>query len=453
MTKQRGSLFYKQNSWGYQVGVTVNGKRQRYKKQGFATKREAEQALTKQLTLLDGGRYTGAGKQTVAQFLASWLTDYERSGRVKVTTLASVTQHVDKYLIPHLGEVQLSKLTPNTVARFYSELLNNGRRKKNTVKGVGLSPKTVRNIHLTLSQALKDAVRWQLVPNNAASAADLPRYERPALNVWDDQQVGQFFAYVEKVNDPLAALWRLLFVTGMRRGELAGLRWQDVDFVEGRIYVIQTRTIANDHVVISSPKTTAGKRHLAIDAGTVTALANLKNEQEAAAQVLGHWGTDLVAATLDGHAIHPKALLRLFQKTAKAAGLPVIRLHDGRHTAATSALQAGVAIHIVKGRVGHANASTTLDVYAHFLPSADKLAADSAGSVLDLATSEGRAKGAKGGKRGATGSELTELDNTVRPYSPENKDITTQEKPNNSGSPGARTLDLRIKSPLLYQLS
>ena len=92
-----------------------------------------------------------------------------------------------------------------------------------------------------------------------------------------------------------------------------------------------------------------------------------------------------------------------------------------------------------KGRVGHANASTTLDVYAHFLPSADKLAADSAGSVLDLATSEGRAKGAKGGKRGATGSELTELDNTVRPYSPENKDITTQEKPNNSGSPGART--------------
>ena len=155
--------------------------------------------------------------------------------------------------------------------------------------------------------------------------------------------------------------------------------------------------------------------------------------------MLGHWGTDLVAATLDGHAIHPKALLRLFQKTAKAAGLPVIRLHDGRHTAATSALQAGVAIHIVKGRVGHANASTTLDVYAHFLPSADKLAADSAGSVLDLATSEGRAKGAKGGKRGATGSELTELDNTVRPYSPENKDITTQAKPNNSGSPGART--------------
>ncbi len=76
--------------------------------------------------------------------------------------------------------------------------------------------------------------------------------------------------------------------------------------------------------------------------------------------------------------------------------MPVIRLHDGRHTAATSALQAGVAIHVVKGRVGHANASTTLDVYAHFLPSADKLAADSAGSVLDLATSEGRAKGQKG---------------------------------------------------------
>ena len=89
---------------------------------------------------------------------------------------------------------------------------------------------------------------------------------------------------------------------------------------------------------------------------------------------------------------------------------------------------------------------TTLDVYAHFLPSADKLAADSAGSVLDQATSEDMAKG-------ATGSELPELDNTVRPYSPENKDTTTQETPEGSGSPGARTLDLRIKSPLLYQLS
>ena len=115
--------------------------------------------------------------------------------------------------------------------------------------------------------------------------------------------------------------------------------------------------------------------------------------------------------------------------------MPVIRLHDDRHTAATSALQAGVAIHVVKGRVSHANASITLDVYAHFLPSADKLAADSVGSVLDQATYEGRAKV-------ATSSELTELGNTISPYLPEN-----------GGSPGARTLDLRIKSPLLYQLS
>ena len=133
--------------------------------------------------------------------------------------------------------------------------------------------------------------------------------------------------------------------------------------------------------------------------------------------------------------------------------MPVIRLHDDRHTAATSALQAGVAIHVVKGRVSHANASITLDVYAHFLPSADKLAADSVGSVLDQATNEGRAKVAKGGKKVATASELAELGNTISPYLPENKDFTTSEKPENGGSPGARTLDLRIKSPLLYQLS
>jgi len=110
---------------------------------------------------------------------------------------------------------------------------------------------------------------------------------------------------------------------------------------------------------------------------------------------LGQWGTDLVDATVDGQAIHPKALLQLFQRTANAAGLPIIRLYDGTHTAAISALQASVAIHVVTGRFGHANAPTTLEVYAHFLPSADKLAADSPGSVLDHSTSEGRAKVAK----------------------------------------------------------
>ncbi len=100
--------------------------------------------------------------------------------------------------------------------------------------------------------------------------------------------------------------------------------------------------------------------------------------------------------------------------------------------------------------IGHANALTTLDFYTHLIPSANKLAADGPGSVLDLTTSEGSAKG---GKKEATGSELPELDNTVRRYSLEYKDFTTEEKPDSSGSPGARTLDLRIKSPLLYQLS
>ena len=448
MSKQRGSTFKRNNGYGYAISYTLNGERKREKKQGFTTEKEAAQAMTKALSLIDGGKYTGAGKQTVEQYLTNWLTRYEQSDRAKQTTVASVQQHVTKYLIPHLGKVQLTKLSPLTLSKFYADLLHKGRLKTNTVKGEALSPKTVRNIHLTLSQALKDAVRWQLLPMNPASAADLPRYERPPLTVLDEQQIGQFLSHIENTNDPLAALWRLAFVTGMRRAELAGLRWSDVDFMEGRITITQTRTLANDKVVISTPKTRAGKRHVSIDTETVTALAKLKNAQEQAAQILGHWGTELVAATLDGHAIHPKALLRLWHKTLQAAGLPKMRLHDVRHTAATSALQNGTALHVLSGRIGHAQPSTTLNIYAHYLPSADKLAADTIGQVFN------RAQAVSSGVRTVSAvSKLDELDNTIHPYSPENMDFPTSEKPENGGSPGARTLDLRIKSPLLYQLS
>jgi integrase len=384
-SKQRGSIFFKQGSHGYSLSYTVNGKRQQVKKQGFATKKQAEQALTKALGNIDGGRLMGAGRQTVEAFLLSWLENYERSGRVKQTTLASVRQHTTKYIIPHLGAVPLSKLSPSTVSKFYGDLLTSGRRKTNQVKGAGLSPKTVRNISLTLQQALKDAVRWQLLPINPATGADLPRYERPALTVFDDEQTGQFLHYAKIVCDPFAALWQLTFATGLRRGELCGLRWQDIDLVEGRISVVQTRTIADDRVITSTPKSSAGKRTISIDSATVTALAELKNQQEAAAQVYGHWGTDLVAATLEGRPVHPKALYRQFQTACKAAGLPVIRLHDGRHTSATSALQNGTAIHIVAGRVGHSQVSTTLNTYAHFLPSADRLAADTIGAAIQQA--------------------------------------------------------------------
>jgi integrase len=448
MSSQRGRIFKTATGYGYYFSITVNGKRQQYKKQKFATKNDAEKALTKALSLIDGGRYTNAGKQTVEQFFISWLTDYERSGRVKQTTLASVNQHVTKYIIPHLGKVLLTKLTTSTLSKFYGDLLHDGRRKPNQFAGKGLSPKTVRNIHLTLAQALTDAVRWQLLPTNPASTVDLPRYDRSALTVFDDQQTGQFLQHLENTNDQFAALWRLAFVTGMRRGELAGLRWVDVDLVSGRVTVAQTRTIANDQVVISTPKTAAGSRHISIDTATVTALANLKNKQETAAELLGGWATDLVAASLDGHAMHPKALLRYFQKAVEAAGLPKLRLHDARHTGATSALQNGTALHVVAGRIGHADVSTTLNIYAHYLPSADKLAADTIGSVLDQAQ-----KVAKGSRKVAADMELGEHDNTVKPYNPINRDFTTLEKPENSGSPGARTLDLRIKSPLLYQLS
>ena len=214
----------------------------------------------------------------------------------------------------------------------------------------------------------------------------LPRYERPELSVWDEQQVAQYLVHCIDTADPLYAVWRLLLVVGLRRGELLGLTWPDVDLVSAMITVKQTRVLlADSSVAVETPKTKRGRRRFAIDAETVTALAVLKNAHEQAAEILPGWSSPYVATNADGQPIYPTTLTKRFRRTAQAAGLPVIRLHDGRHTAATSALQAGVSVHVVSGRLGHSKPSTTLDVYSHFLPTADRAAADVVGFSLQAA--------------------------------------------------------------------
>jgi integrase len=191
-------------------------------------------------------------------------------------------------------------------------------------------------------------------------------------------------AFLDQVrSDRLFAAWLLIVTTGMRRGELAGLRWIDVDLDAGRVSPRRPRVVVNYQVVVSEPKTAKGRRSLALDPATVAALRRHRTQQAQERLAAGSFWQDsgLVFAWPDGSPIHPQRFSSWFEQHARVAGLPRIRLHDVRHSYATAALAAGIPAKVVSERLGHANIAITMDTYSHVLPGLDAVAA---GTVAQL---------------------------------------------------------------------
>jgi integrase len=230
-----------------------------------------------------------------------------------------------------------------------------------------LSPRSVQYAHRILSHAVKDAVDHGLPMRNPASLVKPPRVPKPPMRVWSAEDARRFLAAV--ADDRLCALWTLLLTTGMRRGEVLGLHWEDVDLKRGRLAVRQTVVAIGYDVDISEPKTMTGRRSVSFDPTTVAALKKHRRRQSEdglrarpAAEE-----SDLVFMTEDGSMIHPDRISKVFAQLIEQHKLPTIRLHDLRHTAATFALTAGVHPKVVQERLGHANITITLDTYSHVL--------------------------------------------------------------------------------------
>ena len=420
MTRPRGTIYKRNGQWAFRIGYLENGLRREYKRQGFATKAETELAKANALSALGKGSSIDAARQTVEAFLISWFDIYSKSGKIKPSTLLSAQTHIRVYLVPRIGAMSMRKLKPAIIAKLLSDLLVGGRVNA-TIKNAtpALSNKTVRNIAGTLTRALNDAVLWGLLPSNPCANVDLPRKDRPELQTWNGQQIAQFIETAETRNDSLLAIWLLALTTGMRRGELAGLRWRDVDLVASTVTVTQTRAVVAGKIVVGTPKTKAGLRTCSLDTPTINALARLKDGQEIAAEMLGHWSSEFVATDFDGRPVKPNTLLKRFRAAVRVAGLPIIRLHDLRHTYAAYALESGVSVHIVSARLGHASASFTYDTYAKSIPAADRGASDIVEQALaKLLDERGREKVAKGREKVAKLDELHEQKFVLRPYNP-----------------------------------
>lgn len=335
---------------------------------GYKSKREAEEELIRALAALSSGTHVQPTKLLVVEYLTNqWLPAI--ASTIRPTTFLSYQGHVQRHLVPALGCLPLQQLSPAHLNALYQRLLSpNGQR--------ALSPATVRRIHATLHRALKDAVRWNQLTRNPADGADPPRNaQEQEMKVWSVMELKKFLA--AERGSRLYPLWLTLATTGMRRGEVLGLRWEDVDLAAPTISIRQTRVMLGYEPLTSTPKTRRGKRLMALDPGTASALRENSRRQEEELLEAGPAGnhSGYVFTRPDGEPYHPEKVSKLFRKAARNAGLPPIRLHDLRHTYATLALSAGVHPKIVSERLGHASIGITLDCYSHCLPALSEEAA------------------------------------------------------------------------------
>jgi integrase len=366
------------STWYYRLDLPVdgNGRRRQKRVSGFRTEREAKAALAAAQMAVSQGRLRSAGPKTFGDLATEWLAAVEPNR--KATTAANYRLLVRSYLVPHLGGLRLDRISPSTIQQVYAVLRSSGGR-----DGRPLSGTQVRNIHRVLHNVLAYAVRVGYLSVNAADQVEKPREDTAERQTYTPEQVQQFLESV--ASDRLRALWHLAVVTGLRRGELAGLRWRDLD-LDGsppRLTVRSTRATAAGQIVETDPKTRTGRRNVVLDAATAEIVRQHRDVMEKESTVRGEARLPAYVFVDEmGEPVRPPGITRRLHTRQKACGLPLITLHDLRHTSATLALLAGVHPKVVAERHGHASTQITLDRYSHVLESMQTDAAEAIGRML-----------------------------------------------------------------------
>ncbi|MBA2364304.1 MAG: site-specific integrase, partial [Chloroflexia bacterium] len=316
----------------------------------------------------DRGILPPAERLTLDKYLQRWLEDEARH-RLAPQTYDRYARNVRLHLVPTLGKFQLEQLQPHQLQRLYSDLLDKG-----------FSASLVGFVHSILHSALKSAVRMNLAPRNVADAVSPPRKRLRPFTILNTEQVSHLLETAR--GDRLEALYVLAVMTGMRQGELLALRWRDVDLDSAVVHVTQQMVrLKGQGRVFADPKTTYGRREIAVPAMAVQALTEHRVRQLQERRLAGSLWTDLdlvftthLGVPLEAHRLTAKH----FKSLLRRADLPDIRFHDLRHTAATLLLGQGVNPKVVQERLGHSSIKMTMDIYSHVLPN---MQADAAGKL------------------------------------------------------------------------
>lgn len=419
MAKKRGNnegsiVQRKDGRWMASISVGTDPATGKPKRKSFygKTRKEAAEKMREALNRKDKGMLIDSSNVTVKDWLNTWLNDYKKQ-ELKISTFASYQDLIENHITPGLGAVKLDKLRTNGIQKFYNNLLKRGRadllqrqinklpegkkkiglkRRLKELKQLGLSPRTVKYIHSVLSQALDQAVKEGYIYINPATATTRPRQVKKEIT---PLTTGEVKLFLDAIQDEF--LYPVLVAdlgTGLRRGELLGLKWEVVDLEAGTAYIKRQLIQVKGKVLLEEyTKTKGSTRTISLPAMVVRELKKLKKQQEEYSNA----GSDKVISLKarkeqndnyvfcwpDGKYIRPDYAYKELRRLLEVHGLPNIRFHDLRHTFATMLLEAGEHPKIVSEMLGHSSITITLDLYSHVLPSMKEKAAAKLNEMLD----------------------------------------------------------------------
>jgi integrase len=363
LSKKRGNgegSIHRRKGGGWCAQYTVYTAKGRKRKTLYGkTRQEVAAKLAKVLSDREGGLTFDARNLKLGEYLDLWLRDSVRD-TVRLTTYQGYERIVRLHIKPTLGRVKLENLTPTHLRSLYRERLESG-----------MSSRMVQLIHTTLHKALKQATADGIIPRNVVGMVKAPRSPTKELKTLVPEQAR---ALIQSAHtDRLEALFVLAVTTGMRQGELLGLKWQDVDLETGILQVRRTLSTATGRgFSFNAPKTAKGRRSIKLPASAISSLRRHREaQQQESDKITGLWEDHgLVFTTHVGTPMTRQDLItRYFKPLLQRAKLPNIRFHDLRHTCATLLLGRGVHAKLVQELLGHATISVTLDTYSHVLPS------------------------------------------------------------------------------------
>jgi len=361
-------------SWTIWVDLGRDPETGKRKQQTFTvrgSKKDAERELRAILTRVDRSIHTKPTKQTVGEYLEQWLQDYVTTNTAP-TTAHGYTDIIRAHLIPSLGSFPLTALQSWHIQAYYGRMLESGRRDG---KG-GLSAQTVKHHHRVLYEALKHAVKHGVLIRNVAEAVDPPRPDSKEMTTLEPEDVHLFLKVAR--DTPFYTLFYTAIYTGLRRSELLGLRWRDIDLDLATLSVVQTlHYVPRKGYICRETKTKRSRRLVDLSPSLVMLLREHRANQELEKNLLGRLLTreDLLFYYSDGTPLPPNNVTKAFHKLAKSVGMPRMRLHDLRHTHATLLLRQGVHPKVVSERLGHSSVAITLDTYSHVMPGIQAAAA------------------------------------------------------------------------------
>jgi len=369
MSKKRcqgeGSIFRRKNGlWVAQI--TVQGRHvSKYSK----SQSECREWLRKTKAQVEDGLTFSGAQISVGDFLSEWLVLNETSVRPK--TSDQYKQIVAQHIVPSLGMIKMKDLNPRQIQALYSKKLESGT-----------SARTVILIHAVLRRALNHALKLGMIGRNPTLAVTRPKFKRKEMKTLSDVQVRTLLSFAE--GDRFEVLFWLAVTTGLRQGELLGLKWSDVDWTNRRLRIQRQLQRLRGGLAFSEPKSAAGRRVIALGIATIEKLQKHQHLQVGEIQTAGKFWkeNDMIFPSSTGTPMDPSNLYHNFKRLLKEAGLPDVRFHDLRHTAATLMLQQGIHPKVVQERLGHSDISMTLNTYSHVLPVMQDEAAEKLDDLL-----------------------------------------------------------------------